>query len=127
VAEPGTFREPVPPAGSAWLVDHPIRARLQRLMSEHVGVLRDAKGLETAQRELAELPSGSTVPCGTESWEATNLHTVASVLATVARLREETRGSHWRDDFPDRDDPHWRMHLDVTLRSDGTLQVERTL
>jgi len=125
VAEPGRFRDPVPPADSPGLVDDAIRTRLQQLMSEHVGVLRDAKGLETGQRELAELPSGTAVPCGTENWEATNLHTVASVLATVARLREETRGSHWRDDFPDRDDQHWRTHLDVTLRSDGTLHAER--
>jgi L-aspartate oxidase len=125
VTEPGTLREPMPPASSSDLVNDAVRTRLQQLMSEHVGVLRDAKGLEAAQRELAELPSGRSVPCGTENWEATNLHTVASVLATVARVREETRGSHWRDDFPDRDDQHWRIHLDVTLRPNGTLRVER--
>jgi L-aspartate oxidase len=125
VTEPGTLREPMPPASSSDLVDDAVRTRLQQLMSEHVGVLRDTKGLEAAQRELAELPSGRSVPCGTENWEATNLHTVASVLATVARVREETRGSHWRDDFPDRDDQHWRIHLDVTLRPNGTLRVER--
>jgi L-aspartate oxidase len=49
---------------------------------------------------------------------------VASMLTTVARLPEETRGSHWRDDFPDRDDEHWQVHVDVTRRSDGTLRVE---
>jgi L-aspartate oxidase len=125
VAEPGTFREPAPSAGRSGVVDDAIRTRLQRLMSEHIGVLRHAKGLETAQRELAEVPSGIPVPCGTENWEATNLHTVASVLATVVRLREETRGSHWRDDFPDRDDENWRVHLDVAMQSDGTLRVEK--
>lgn len=127
VAEPGTFREPVPSAGSSGLADDAIRTRLQQLMSEHVGVLRDAKGLETAQRELAEVSPASSVPCSTENWEAANLHTVASVLATVAREREETRGSHWRDDFPERDDQHWQMHLDVVMRSDGTLRIERAL
>ena len=39
----------------------------------------------------------------------------------VATLREETRGAHWRDDFPDRDDEHWRGHLDTTLTPDGSL------
>ena len=48
-------------------------------------------------------------------WETTNLHTVAAALVAAARLREETRGSHWREDFPDSDDEHWRGHLDVTL------------
>jgi L-aspartate oxidase len=125
VAEPGAFREPVLQAGGTGLVDDALRTKLQQLMSEHVGVLRDAKGLETAQHNLAELPIARSVPCGTENWEATNLHTVASVLATVAQRREETRGSHWRDDFPDRDDENWRVHLDVAMQSDGTLRVER--
>ena len=49
---------------------------------------------------------------------------VASMLTAIARLREETRGSHWRDDFSDRDDEHRQVHLDMTLRSDGTLRVE---
>jgi L-aspartate oxidase len=30
-------------------------------------------------------------------------------------MREETRGSHWREDFPDRDDDAWSGHIDVTL------------
>jgi len=62
--------------------------RLQQLMSEHVGVLRDSKGLETAAPRAGELaePSGA-VPSGTENWEATNLLTVATVLASVARRR----------------------------------------
>jgi L-aspartate oxidase len=51
-----------------------------------------------------------------ESWETTNLLTVAGALADAALLREETRGSHWREDFPDRDDRHWSGHFDVTLR-----------
>jgi L-aspartate oxidase len=123
VADPGEFRDPAADERRVGLVDDAIRAQLQLLMSEHVGVLRDAKGLEIAQRELALLDTSGSVPCGTENWEATNLLTVASVLATVARRREETRGSHWRDDFPERDDSHWRRHLDVTLGADGTLEV----
>jgi L-aspartate oxidase len=39
----------------------------------------------------------------------------------AALLREETRGSHWRDDFPDRDDARWGGHLDTTLSADGAL------
>ncbi len=124
VASPGRFREPVPIEGRARLVDDGIRPQLQQLMSEHVGVLRDLKGLEVARRELASLATVDAVPCGTENWEATNLLTVASVLATVAARREETRGSHWRDDFPDIDDGRWRAHLDVTLDADGSLRTD---
>jgi succinate dehydrogenase/fumarate reductase flavoprotein subunit len=57
----------------------------------------------------------------TENWEATNLLTVASALVLAAQRREETRGSHWREDFPDRDDDSWRGHLNITLDESGTL------
>jgi nicotinate-nucleotide pyrophosphorylase (carboxylating) len=46
---------------------------------------------------------------------------VAAALVGAARAREETRGSHWRDDFPERDDDKWLGHLDTTLTADGTL------
>ncbi len=91
-------------------------------MSERVGVLRDDRGLRDAGRELMELRlRTSDVPC-TEAWEATNLHLVATALAGAALQREETRGSHWREDFPDLDDEHWRAHL-VTRLADGTVSM----
>ena len=122
---PGTSpRAPVVVDAEVGLVDEGIRPTLQQLMSEHVGVLRDVKGLDAAERGLDDLARVSTVDSGTESWEATNLLTVAAALVTAARLREETRGSHWREDFPDRDDEHWGGHLDVTLGAGGTLHAE---
>jgi L-aspartate oxidase len=105
-----------PPAGE--LLDDSARPQLQRIMSQHVGVLRDLKGLDSAERELGELAGSDAAP-STENWEATNLLSIATVLVHAARLREETRGSHWRDDFPDRDDVNWRGHLDTTLDADG--------
>jgi L-aspartate oxidase len=108
------------PAAQGLLTDE-ARPALQQLMSRHVGVLRDLKGLDQAERGLADLATTLTDDASTENWEATNLLTVASALVQAARLREETRGSHWRDDFPDRDDEHWRGHLDTTLSADGTL------
>jgi L-aspartate oxidase len=44
------------------------------------------------------------------AWEATGLHAVATALVDAARRREETRGAHWREDFPEADDA-WRGHL----------------
>ena len=85
-------------------------------------MLRDRESVRTSMADLTELRlRTSTEPC-TEAWEATNLHLVASVLAGAALEREETRGSHWREDFPDRDDEHWRAHL-VTRLVDGTISM----
>ncbi|MBO2460393.1 L-aspartate oxidase [Actinomadura violacea] len=96
------------------LVDPGARGEVQRIMTSHVGVLRGAEGLDTAARELAALPHGGAEP-GVEAWEATNLHTVASAIVAAARLREETRGSHWRQDFPERSDAGWHGHLVTRL------------
>ncbi|TDC87835.1 L-aspartate oxidase, partial [Actinomadura sp. 7K507] len=50
-----------------------------------------------------------------EAWEVTNLYTVASAILLAARRRDETRGSHWREDFPERADGAWRGHLVTRL------------
>jgi L-aspartate oxidase len=97
------------------LVDGEALARLQSTMTEHAGVLRSADGLAAAQVALAGLVDGGTTEPGTEAWETTNALTVASALVAAARLRQETRGSHWREDFPDRDDADWFGHVDVRL------------
>ena len=64
------------------------------------GLLRDATGLHRAEAGLAALaanmPSGMT----RRAIEARNLHTVASVMVASALAREESRGAHYRNDFP---------------------------
>ncbi|NYD48929.1 L-aspartate oxidase [Actinomadura luteofluorescens] len=100
--------------GDAGLLAPAARAEVQRIMTSYVGVLRRAEGLETAVRELAELGRGGAEP-GVEAWEATNLYTVASAIVAAARRREETRGSHWREDFPERADGTWRGRLVTRL------------
>jgi succinate dehydrogenase/fumarate reductase flavoprotein subunit len=61
------------------------------------------------------------VPC-TESWEATNLLTVGQALVAAAHAREETRGSHWREDHAE-PDPRWLGHLDSVLNSAGRMET----
>ena len=56
---------------------------------------------------------------GPPAWETSNLHTISTALAAAAALRTETRGSHWREDFPDRDDAK-AGHVDSWLDADGT-------
>jgi L-aspartate oxidase len=84
-------------------------------MAEHAGVLRSRAGLADAATALAALTTGTTEVADVDAWETTNLLTIATALVDAARLREETRGSHWREDFPLRDDERWARHVDVTL------------
>ena len=91
------------------------RSRLQQTMTAGAGVLRTADSLKTTDVALDELRGEPGGEPGLEAWETTNLHMVAAALVAGALAREETRGSHWREDFPDRDDARWLGHLDVTL------------
>ncbi|MFC1404487.1 MULTISPECIES: L-aspartate oxidase [Streptacidiphilus] len=108
------------------------RADIQRLMTRGVGVLRNAAGMAEAAEGLAALtadPHSSAVTGKgeapqVETWEATNLHLVATALTAAARLREETRGCHWREDFPDRDDAAWQRHL-ISRQQDGVLTTTK--
>ena len=95
-----------------------IRPDLQAVMTEQAGVLRSSDGLSIALEAL-EVLAGKAGEIGTRAWEATNLLTISTALAGAARLREETRGSHWREDFPARDDAHWSGHVDSRLTPDG--------
>jgi L-aspartate oxidase len=70
---------------------------------------------------LVSLGTGRAAPA-TPEWEATNLLTVAGLLLGAAGRRQETRGCHWREDFPEAD-PRWLGHLVAGLR-DGRLDHE---
>ena len=102
------------------------RRAMQATMTEGVGVLRSAESMERAIDELGRLVVGD-LPQGrsTGAWEATNLHALSSVLAGHALAREETRGSHWREDFPEVDDARWRVRLVATADPDGVVHTRR--
>ncbi|MGW7469510.1 L-aspartate oxidase [Streptomyces xantholiticus] len=111
------------------------RAEIQRTMSHGAGVLRSAESLAAAAAALEAVyanaaqdreGSGKTAEPGVESWETSNLLCVARVLTAAALEREETRGCHWREDRPERDDTEWRRHLVVRLAPERRLVVSRT-
>ena len=94
---------------------------LQQAMTDDASVIRSAGSLARAAQaldDLMDLPGAS--PC-TDDWEASNLHLVARALVHEARIREETRGSHWREDFPERDDDRWRVRLVSHMTPSGDL------
>ncbi|RBY76785.1 L-aspartate oxidase [Geodermatophilus sp. TF02-6] len=119
---------PVEPrqAAPSGLLDPAGRRQVTDTMSARVGALRSGAGLAEATDVLAALAAGlgPGVAPGVQSWEATDLLTVAGALTTAAAAREETRGCHWREDHPDARD-EWRVHLDVRLDDDGRLRLTR--
>ena len=120
---PGELRPwsvPGPDRRTEGLVPGAVRRDLQEVMTARVGVLRHAAGLADAAAALDRLASLRADTVDQESWETTNLLTIAAALTDAAALRQETRGSHWREDFPDRDDARWAGHLDAVTDDGAT-------
>jgi L-aspartate oxidase len=105
---------PAPDYRIPGLVDPAAIDHIQRLMTTHAGVLRSGPGLAIAADELRKLGEQQSSEPTLAAWEATNLHLLASALVASATLRTETRGSHWREDYPD-PSAAWLGHLIVTL------------
>ncbi|MBI3466934.1 MAG: L-aspartate oxidase, partial [Planctomycetes bacterium] len=92
-----------------------LRNALSSLMWRHAGIERDAAGLAEAAEAIDfwcrfALEAEFDAPPG---WQLQNMLTIASLMASSARQREETRGVHLRRDFPETDDEHWRRHITV--------------
>jgi L-aspartate oxidase len=88
------------------------RLKLQKIMLRYAGLVRSAKGLEKGLAELSrQLPIYDTRMSKREEYEFANLLSCALLTTKAALGREESRGGHYRDDFPERDDLHWKKHI----------------
>lgn len=96
------------------LLDPAVRLDLASAMTEGAGVLRSADSLDATAKTLLALEGRPSILPGPAAWEATDLHAVATALVAAALRREETRGAHWREDFPVASEA-WRGHLVTTL------------
>jgi L-aspartate oxidase len=85
----------------AFLLDPAIKMTLQLAMSQGAGVMRSGDSLRETLATLKQLATHvSSSPC-IEAWEVSNLYLLATAIARAALEREESRGSHWRSDFPE--------------------------
>ncbi len=81
-----------------------VKKRVKRVMWERVGILRDADSLKRALKEFEQISQSNL------STSSRNFVTLAKLIATSALWREESRGGHFRNDFPERDDANWDKH-----------------
>ncbi|MFZ2102272.1 MAG: L-aspartate oxidase, partial [Oricola sp.] len=82
--------------------------RLRHEMSAHLGVLREGKGMRDALRTIMDLEREAD----TERFH--NVLTAAKLITVCALLRKESRGGHFRTDYP-REQEAWRHRTFVTL------------
>lgn len=89
----------------------PVRKRIKRVMWERVGILRSRESLVRAISEFDQIASGRL------SLSSRNFVTLARLIAEAALWREESRGGHYRTDFPAAD-PMFQLHSIQSLSSD---------
>lgn len=90
-----------------------ITASLRSLMVRKMGIVRDRTGLESADHDVAfwcRYVLGREFATR-QGWELQNLLTIARLMIDSAKRREESRGVHFRADFPGRDDTRWQRHI----------------
>ncbi len=80
-----------------------VKKRVKRVMWERVGILRDRDSLQRALREFDQITRSNL------STSSANFVTLATLVATAALWREESRGGHFRTDYPVQHD-EWRVH-----------------
>jgi succinate dehydrogenase / fumarate reductase flavoprotein subunit len=109
-----------------------IRDRLRDLMTDEVGIFRSREGLQEATEILGELReelASVTVPGGIRTrrfhqglinaYEVALMVDLGEIITAGALRRKESRGSHFRTDFPQRDDAQWLHHTVASWTPDG--------
>ena len=113
-----TQSEPVENSSDSVLLDPETRRELQLSMSRGAGVLRSSDSLLQTSADLTRIQDRTSAKPCVEAWETTNLFQLAQAILKAALIRQETRGSHWREDFP-KTDGNWRKRIIQQLDQRG--------
>jgi L-aspartate oxidase len=101
----------------------PVLEQIQDIMWKHVGIMRSGKELAHALEFLRSLPlPADEAPCRSNC-EVHNVWTMAQLISRAALAREESRGSHYRSDFPYRNDEDFGKHSMVAMNKDVWFEV----
>jgi L-aspartate oxidase len=106
----------IQPSNRTRLDTHDVRNSLRALMWRNVGITRADQPLAEAQEIIRfwQRYVMDKIFDSRSGWECQNMLTVCLLMAQSAQKRRESRGVHFRRDFPETDDEHFKNHLEVT-------------
>jgi nicotinate-nucleotide pyrophosphorylase (carboxylating) len=96
------------------------RVIIAAAMSKDAAVRRDDQGLSDVADLIANATYLTDETPTRADWEATNVALLSATLVAGARMRNESRGGHWRTDYPETSD-RWIKRIVTTMLPDGTL------
>ena len=92
-----------------------LTAELRKAMWNYVGIIRNESQLNLMIKKLenlnARLVCIGQLGVNTRFFELRNMATIARLVTTAALIRKESRGTHYREDFPNPDDQNWLKHI----------------
>ena len=110
----------IPPSTKTELDITDVKSSLRSIMWRNVGIERDGQRLSETREIIGfwaryvmdkVFSPNNLGGAATGGWEVQNMLTTSALIATAALMRTESRGCHYRMDYPRTDDAHWRMHL----------------
>jgi succinate dehydrogenase/fumarate reductase flavoprotein subunit len=118
-------------AYTLFVVKQPLRmlSQVQQVMQENAGIIREAIKLRKAIKKILELEktfyskhsglkSYTDYENVVNTWEVKSALVVCEAVLRSALMRQESRGAHYRSDFPERDDSKWKVNIHCTKRGE---------
>jgi succinate dehydrogenase / fumarate reductase, flavoprotein subunit len=111
-------------APTLFAVKQPLRicSQIQQVMHENAGIIREASKLRKGIKKISELEntfysknnvlrSHKNYENVVSTWEVRSALVVCEAVLRSASMRQESRGAHYRSDFPDRDGRKWKVNI----------------